>query len=84
MRRLLRFVRALFGCPHVEMLKERDAHGKLWLVCTSCGHQVPVQLSEPAKVRRLVKQWAKSRRQTSGPKSPATIVVMPKRRKEQA
>ena len=84
MWRLLRFVRSLFTCSHAEMIRSRDEQHRLWLVCTSCGHQVPVQLSEPAKVRKLVKQWAKSRRQTSGPKSPATIVVMPTRRKEQA
>lgn len=81
---LWRFVRSLFACTHAEMIRERDAHGHLWLVCTSCGHQVALNLSEPAKVRKLVKQWAKSRQQVSGPTVKATVYVMPRRRKEQS
>ena len=81
---MMRWLFRLFACRHYEMIRERDDAGVLWLACTSCRHKVAIQLSDRVKVRRLVKQWAKSRRQFSGLKSPATIVVMPKRRKEQA
>lgn len=81
---MMRWLFRLFACRHHEMIRERDDAGVLWLACTSCRHKVAIQLSDRVKVRRLVKQWAKSRKQTTGPTVKAPVYVMPKRGKERA
>ncbi len=34
-------------CPHFSYLRERDASGRLWLVCETCNRRV-VALTRPS------------------------------------
>ncbi|HEX2594725.1 MAG TPA: hypothetical protein VHL34_24695 [Rhizomicrobium sp.] len=63
-----RLFRALFGCRHADLIRERDAKGRYAFVC-SCGYRESLAFGEPKKIKKLQAQMAK-------PKTPATVTPL--------
>ena len=55
---MLRRFLSLFGlCPHAHDRRERDAAGRLWLVCEGCERRVLAIQRTPKEIKAMRKQF---------------------------
>jgi hypothetical protein len=77
-----------FRCQHTDAYHERRDHkdhgpGTLHLVCRTCDHATAIVMGDKAKIKKLQKQWDKSRVQPSV-KTKADVYVLPLRDRRDA
>lgn len=71
-----RLLRAVLPCSHAHRYKDRRS-GRLVLICDDCGDANTPDIGDKAKLRKLQKQWAASKRWRAD-KPKADVYVLPK------
>ena len=63
---LISWLVSLFLCRHDHMLRERDAHGKLFLSCPTCLYRVEALKASRADRAKTVRLLRRIKRQPTG------------------